>query len=105
MDSRHVFTTLVLALAACGDGGTEPPPVVDARYVSANEIYTGDSSTTYINVLSSLDDVVIDPGRATEFAGGRATIEHAGSLGVTVAAQPATASSTKVARRMGSSSP
>lgn len=68
---------LLFALGAlapgCSEDGDGPPPV-EARYVIANEIYTADSSTTYVHLLDSLDGVTIDPARAIEFAGGRATI-------------------------------
>jgi len=82
MTSRPFLAVLALAATGCGSGGDDDSgPVLDTSFVIANEIYTADSSTTYINVLGSLDNVAIDPGRAVEFAGGRATIAtHAGWL-------------------------
>lgn len=51
-------------------GVTEPPrPVAPAEraplYVLANEVYDADSSTSYVNVLTSLDIAAIDCDRAT----------------------------------------
>jgi hypothetical protein len=65
---------LAALAAGCADDGDPPPPPIQARYVIANEVYAADTTTSYVHVLDSLDGVVIDPSRALEFAGGRATI-------------------------------
>lgn len=68
---------LLLAVApGCGDSDDNggDGPTLEHVYVINNEIYTADSSTTYINVLGSLDDVQIDQSKAVQFDGGRATI-------------------------------
>lgn len=44
-------------------------------YVLANEVYEADGSTSYVNVLTSLDIAAVDYGKAIEYAGGRATIQ------------------------------
>jgi hypothetical protein len=52
----------------------ERPPL----YVLANEVYDAESSTSYINVLTSLDIAAIDYSKAIEYSGGRATIQTYG---------------------------
>lgn len=52
-----------------GDGPDERP-----LYAIANEIYSADDSITYVNVLTSLDIEEVNPAKAIEYAGGRATI-------------------------------
>lgn len=54
--------------------GAAPPEPAAPLYVVANEIYTGDESTSYVTVLSSLDIDELDLDEAVEFPGGRATI-------------------------------
>ncbi len=60
---------------ATGSGGSgNSGQLKGPLYVVANEIYDADSSTTYVNVISSLDAPELDPAKAIEFAGGRATV-------------------------------
>lgn len=47
-------------------------------YVFANEIYGADDSTTYVNILPSLDITELDHSSGMEFGGGRATIAARG---------------------------
>ncbi|HVK75938.1 MAG TPA: hypothetical protein VM734_21550, partial [Kofleriaceae bacterium] len=69
---------LATGLAACGGGddddGGGTGPLTGPVFVVANEVYTDDSSTTYVNVLDSLDIDQVDYTKAIEIAGGRATI-------------------------------
>lgn len=76
MSSRILATFALVAAVGCtsDDRDTSDAPATEPRYVIANEVYTADSSTTYVNILGSLDNVVIDPSKAVEFDGGRATI-------------------------------
>jgi hypothetical protein len=65
------------AAAGCGGDDTASPDAgirKDTLYVIANEIYTDSDSTTYVNVVDTLDAPVIDPTKAIEFGGGRATV-------------------------------
>jgi hypothetical protein len=65
------------ASVGSGDGGggnAGPRPL----YAIANEVYGADTSTTYVNVLPSLDVKDIDYGKAREYAGGRAHIATIG---------------------------
>jgi hypothetical protein len=66
------------AAAGCGGGDDTASPDAgirkDTLYVIANEIYTDSDSTTYVNVVDTLDAPVIDPAKALEFGGGRATV-------------------------------
>ena len=89
---------LTIAASACGDTdqtmvtmGLAPAPSPEAEqpgaapspplYAFANEIYGADDSTTYVNVLGSLDIAELDHSRGMEFGGGRATIAtHGGKL-------------------------
>lgn len=76
MRTSYLFPALAL-LAAVGCGGGDDDSDGEGgeyRFVVTNEVYTADSSTTYVNVLRSLDNITIDKTRAVEFAGGRATI-------------------------------
>jgi len=84
LGSRLILPASCLALLlACSDeepssrdapqrGEADP----DARvlYAMTNEVYTDDDSTTYVNVLDSLDIDSLDTSRAVEYGGGRATI-------------------------------
>jgi len=85
---------LATGLAACGGGdddgdGGGDGPVTGPVFVIANEVYTDSSSTSYINVLDSLDITQIDPSKAIEIAGGRATIAtHNGWLFVAPPDEP-----------------
>lgn len=49
-------------------------------YALANEVYTADDSTTYVNVLTSLDIDELDYSQGIEYAGGRATIATRGGF-------------------------
>lgn len=79
---RPSILGFAFALAACGDsgdGGDDTDTAYDGPlYVIANEVYTADSSTTYVNVLHSLDVDQVDYTKAIEYAGGRATIATVG---------------------------
>lgn len=66
-----------LGLLGCTSSG-DPLPPIEARFVIANEVYAADTTTSYVHVLDSLDGVTIDPSRALEIAGGRATIATIG---------------------------
>jgi hypothetical protein len=58
-----------------------PDPItapVAPLYVLANEVYDDQGSTSYINVLTSLDIESVDRARALEYSGGRATIQSYG---------------------------
>jgi hypothetical protein len=68
--------TMSCALA-CGDdakNGHEDSGQKAPFYVIANEVYGDTDSITYVNALSSLDDVELDLKKALEYPGGRATV-------------------------------
>jgi hypothetical protein len=76
---------LVLLLACSDDAissserpqraSAEPDPQErPALYAMTNEIYSDEDSTTYVNVLDTLDIDGLDTSRALEYGGGRATI-------------------------------
>jgi hypothetical protein len=75
-------------------GTTTPVQGLDAStgqplYAINLEVYSGDTSTTYVNVLKSLDVSSIDVRQAIELTGGRANIAvNDGKLFVAVPATP-----------------
>lgn len=58
------------------DAGPGPDSVPEDApyYVIANEVYAADDSTSYVNILRTLDNPEIDIANAIEFPGGRATM-------------------------------
>src|SRR5262245_6803061 len=78
------FALASVASVACGNGDSDngpAEPMTGAAFVIANEIYDDTGSTSYLNIIDSLDTTVVDTSQAIEIAGGRATIaSHGGYL-------------------------
>jgi hypothetical protein len=67
---RSLFFTTVALAAACGDSGPRPDASVapqDHAYALGSFVFGTDSTTSYVNVLGSLDAQTLDYGKAREF--------------------------------------
>lgn len=79
VDSRALARTLLastlLALSSCSNPQSAERDTESGspKYVLGNEIYSAEGSTSYLNVLDSLDIEGLDEKLAVEYSGGRAT--------------------------------
>lgn len=71
---------LALSLLACSSKEEAPPSELDAKFALAWIVSTDDDDTTYVSLLSSLDDVSIDPKRALEVPGRASVAAYGGRL-------------------------
>jgi hypothetical protein len=91
LDSGAPTGELGDAAASAGDAAPDAAVAVvrPALYAMNNEVYSGDESTTYVNVFKSLDISALDTRNAIELTGGRANIGvNDGRLFVAVPATP-----------------
>jgi len=83
---KYQLAPLFLLVAACGGGGDgDDDGESEHAYILGSLVFGPEGTTSYVNVLDSLDTQTIDYSRAHEFAGAADVWVHGGSVFVTSA--------------------